>query len=370
MDAADARFMAQALRLAERGLYSTHPNPRVGCVIVNDGVIVGQGYHERAGAGHAEANALVGAGDKARGATVYCTLEPCAFEGRTPSCASALVAAGVGRVVCAMSDPHPRNAGAGFQILEAAGIEVTYPFMESSARALNPGHVKRFETGLPFVRAKLAMSLDGRTALEGGESRWITGEAARRDVQKLRARSSAIVTGVQTVNDDNPRLTVRADELNTEHAELSASLTRPIVVLDPHGRIDPAASLLDNPNALIVGTEAHDIHGRAAALTLPADVSGRVSLTALLEALAQRECNEVLFECGPTLAGSAVAAGLVDELVVYAAPIMLGGDARALLNLPKIDKMRDRIEWDLLDVRRIGDDLRLTLVPDSRANRR
>jgi len=248
-------------------------------------------------------------------------------------------------------------------MLEEAGIEVIRPFMESSARALNPGHIKRYEDGRPFVRLKVAMSLDGRTALASGESRWITGDAARRDVQKFRARSSAIVTGVQTINDDNPRLTVRAEELDVPNPELAASVTRPVVVLDPNGRIDPGASILDNPDALIVGTEAHDIHGRAGLLSLPADSNGRIALGPLLEELARREFNEVLFECGPTLGGRLVALGLVDEVIVYAAPVMLGGDARALLELPKIDKMRDRLEWELADVRRIGDDLRLTLTP-------
>lgn len=365
-DRADEYFMARAIRLAERGLYTTHPNPRVGAVIAAGGEIVGEGFHLKAGAAHAEVHALEQAGERARGATVYCTLEPCSYHGRTPSCAKTLVEAGVSRVVCAMTDPHPKNSGAGFAILEAAGIEVIRGVLESSARALNPGHVKRFERGLPYVRAKLAMSLDGRTALANGDSQWVTGPEARRDVQRLRARSDAIVTGVQTVNDDNPRMTVRAESLDAGEAALAAAIRRPIYILDGNGRIDPGADLLDNPDTVLATAGDHDIHGRATVMQMASDRDGRIALLPLLEALAGREHNEVLFECGATLAGSLVASGLVDELVIYAAPVMLGHDARGLLQLPKIDKMRDRIEWDIKDVRHIGDDLRITLTPRSR----
>ena len=209
----DAAYLARALRIAERGIFTTHPNPRVGCVLVKEDRIVGEGYHFKAGDDHAEGSALKVAGHDARGATAYVTLEPCSFTGRTPSCAAALVAAGVSRVVVAMIDPDPRNAGAGLQMLRDAGVEVITPLMEDSARALNPGHVKRHETGVPYIRLKLAMSLDGKTALRNGESHWITGNEARRDVQRLRAASSAIVTGVQTVINDDPMLTVRDDDL-------------------------------------------------------------------------------------------------------------------------------------------------------------
>ncbi len=366
MQSNDAKFLARAIRLAERGLFTTHPNPRVGSVIVRDGEIVGEGFHEQAGGPHAEAAALAQAGERARGATVYCTLEPCSYEGRTPSCAKSLVEAGVARVVCAMLDPHPRNSGAGFRILEAAGITVEYPLMESSAASLNPGHVKRFRTGLPYVRLKLGMSLDGRTALANGESQWITSIEARRDVQKLRARSSAIVTGVQTVNDDNPQLNVREAGLMTKNAALASSIRRPVFVLDSNGRVDPGADLLDNPDCVLVSTIDHDVHGRAERLRLPPNAEGRVSLRAVLEELARRECNEVLFECGPTLGASVIRGGYADEVVVYAAPVMLGTDARGLLRLPKIDNMRDRTEFEFGDIRRIGPDLRITLMPQGR----
>lgn len=364
----DAACMAEALRLAERGLYTSHPNPRVGAVVVNRGRIVGRGFHLRAGQAHAEVNALAEAGEAARGATVYCTLEPCSFQGRTPSCARALIEAGVSRVIVAMEDPHRRNAGAGLAMLKDAGISVTCPYMESSARLLNPGHIKRFEAGLPYVRLKLAMSLDGKTALAGGESKWITGIAARRDVQKLRARSSAIVTGVQTVIDDDPSMTVRAEELAVDHAELAASVARPIVIVDSHLRVPARRRLLDNSNTLLAclddAPETAAIACRK--LRLPPDGRGRIALNALLARLADLECNEVLFECGATLAAAVLEADLVDELVVYSAPVALGADARALLNLAKIDSMQDRIQFQTADVRNIGADIRITYIPVSR----
>lgn len=358
IDANDARFMAQAIRLAEKGQYSTHPNPCVGSVFVKDGRVIGTGYHQQAGHGHAEANALRTITEDPAGATVYCTLEPCSFHGRTPSCASALVKAGVARVVSAMEDPHPKNRGQGHDILRAAGIAVDCGLMESSARALNPGHFKRFESGLPYVRLKLAMSTDGKTALANGKSQWITSAAARRDVQKWRARSGAIVTGVQTVIDDDPLMTVRADELDVEHAELAASITRPVVVLDSTARIPRHAKVLQAASTLIVS------HRAAADLTprqilVDDDGNGRLSPEAVLRALVSRDVNDVLIECGATLAAAFIAAGLVDELIVYVAPLLLGADARSLLNLAKIDSMQHRIELQLMDTRQVGDDVRL-----------
>lgn len=359
--------MAEALRLAERGLYTAHPNPRVGSVIVKDGNIIGRGFHLRTGEGHAEARALVEAGVNARGATVYCTLEPCSFHGRTPSCARALIDAGVSRVVVAMADPDPRNAGKGLAMLREAGIDVVHPLMESSARLLNPGHVKRYEVGLPFVRLKLAMTMDGKTALGNGESRWITGPAARRDVQRLRARSSAIVTGVQTVVDDDPALSVRPDELDVEYAGLSAALGRPVVILDPTLRTPAGARLMASPGTMVVCVEGADVEAFGGkALALPSDGQGRVDLDALLRHLAGMACNEVLFECGATLAGSLVRAGLADEIVIYIAAAALGADARSLLNFAKIDTMADRIEFKTTDVRYVGEDLRVTCVPGTK----
>ncbi|MEX0943075.1 MAG: bifunctional diaminohydroxyphosphoribosylaminopyrimidine deaminase/5-amino-6-(5-phosphoribosylamino)uracil reductase RibD [Pseudomonadales bacterium] len=359
----DVVFMAQALRLAEKGRYSTHPNPRVGCVIVKDDRVVGRGFHLKAGDGHAEANALAEAGNAARGSTVYCTLEPCSFHGRTPSCAESLATAGVARVVAAMVDPDPRNAGKGLDILRCAGIEVDYPLLAPSAAALNRGHVKRHKTGLPYVRLKLAMSLDGKTALENGQSKWITGGAARRDVQKLRAMSAALVTGVQTVNDDDPSLTVRADELEVEYASVSAEVARPIFILDPGARINPGARILDNPDTVLVCLPGTETELSCQRVSVPDDGSGRIHLLALLKLLAAREYSEILIECGASLAGQMVAQGLVDELIVYAAPSFLGADARSLLNIEKIDNMHDRIVIGIQDVRQIGEDIRITCVP-------
>lgn len=366
IDSTDAAFMAQALRQAERGLYTTHPNPRVGSIIVKDGRIVGRGFHLQAGKGHAEANALAEAGEQARGATVYCTLEPCSFHGRTPSCAEALVGAGVARVVVAMTDPHTRNAGKGLEILRDAGIEVECPLMEASARTLNPGHIKRFETGLPFVRVKLAMSLDGKTALANGASQWITGVPARRDVQRWRARSSAIVTGVGTVADDDPSLTVREAELDVEAAGLAAAVTRPILVLDPNLRVPPTAGLLSNPDLRLVclAAPAAGVTLDAPRLVMPDDGRGRIDLRALLAELAKMECNEVLFECGATLAGAVIEQGLADEIILYVGPSMLGADARSLLNVAKIDSMDAKMTFQIADTRRVGSDLRIILRPE------
>jgi diaminohydroxyphosphoribosylaminopyrimidine deaminase/5-amino-6-(5-phosphoribosylamino)uracil reductase len=356
-------FMAAALREAERGLYTAQPNPRVGCVLVKQGQIIARGFHQQTGQAHAEANALLTAGVEAQGSTAYVTLEPCSFVGRTPSCADALVQAGVTQVVYAMTDPHVGNRGKGLAKLQAAGIEVTGPVLEASARALNPGHIKRYETGMPFVRLKLAMSMDGKTALANGASQWITGAAARHDVQLLRARSSAIVTGVQTVIDDDPALTVRAEGLQVELADLAASIARPIVVLDSNRRMPTAAKLLHNPQTLIAcGADLCGAEPPAAnVLGVKRSADGRLDLTDLLAQLAARDCNEVLFECGATLAGSLVRSGLLDEIVLYMAPRFMGKDARSLLNIPTIDTMHDLVELAITDVRTVGKDLRLTL---------
>ena len=361
----DAKHMAQAIRLAEKGQYTTHPNPRVGAVIVNGEQIVGQGFHLKAGEGHAEAHALKQAGNGARGGSVYCTLEPCSFHGRTPSCAQALIDAGVSRVVVAMVDPDARNAGRGLDMLRAAGIVVECGLMESSARSLNPGHIKRIESGLPFVRLKLAMSLDGKTALANGVSQWITGRAARQDVQRWRARSAAIVTGVQTINDDDPLLNVRADDLAGSTAAMSATIRRPVVVLDPTQRVRRDARVLDNPDTILVSlagnAPARDI--TCEQMTGTPDGAGRIDLRALLVELAAREFSEVLFECGATLAGSLVQHGLVDEFIVYAAPTFLGSDARSLLQLAKIDSMHDRRDLTVIDIRSVGSDIRFICRP-------
>ena len=361
----DQTYLARALRLAEKGIYTTHPNPRVGCVLVRGGRIVGEGYHLKAGDEHAEAMALRNAGVSARGATAYVTLEPCSFQGRTPSCARALVEAGVERVVAAMEDPDPENSGAGFRILNDAGIEVVTPMLVSSAKRLNPGHIKRHESGIPFVRLKLAMTLDGKTALANGESRWITGVDARRDVQRLRAQSSAIVTGVQTIVDDDPRMNVRATELDHEHAQLAAVVQRKLYVLDSHCRIPTGSVVLSDPNTVIVCTRPPENKYPAPVEIIDPGEDGRVDLRAFLGFLGASDCNEVLFECGATLAGALVQQGLCDEIVIYVAPYFMGNDARSLLNLPEIGKMVNLHHLEIADIRMVGRDFRLTVRPDS-----
>ncbi len=355
-------FIALALREAERGMYTAHPNPRVGCLLVRKNEIVGRGFHLKTGSGHAEANALRAAGENALGSTAYVTLEPCSFKGRTPSCADALIDAGVSRVVFAMADPHPKNRGVGLTRLREAGITVEGPVLEASARSLNPGHIMKFETGLPFVRLKLAMSIDGKIALSNGKSQWITGPAARRDVQKLRARSSAIVTGVQTVIDDDPSLTVRASELDIEESHLASEVERKIVILDPEKRIPASARLLANPQTILatLNDPANKQSLSVAQIQLPDDGRRRIDISALLAKLAIMDCNEVLFECGPTLAGSLISDRLVNELVIYMAPKLMGSDARSLVNMPALSEMQDVAGLEFTDIRNLDGDLRIT----------
>ncbi|NVK41832.1 MAG: bifunctional diaminohydroxyphosphoribosylaminopyrimidine deaminase/5-amino-6-(5-phosphoribosylamino)uracil reductase RibD [Oceanospirillaceae bacterium] len=367
---ADHEFMARAIRLARRGLYTTDPNPRVGCVLVQDGAIVGEGYHLRAGEGHAEVNALRQAGERARGSTAYVTLEPCSHQGRTPPCADALVRAGVGRVVAAMVDPNPQVAGRGMQKLRDAGIAADSGLLEAEARKLNPGFIKRMETGLPLVRLKLASSLDGRTAMASGESQWITGAAARADVQRLRARSSAILTGVDSILQDDSALTVRPSEAGFDDALKQAFGDRqPLrLVLDSQLRMPADARILRQAGRTLIVT-CSDNDSRAAALReagadilrLPA-VDGRVDLRAVLHWLGAEQCNELLVETGATLAGAFAAAGLVDELHLYMAPKLLGSSGRPLLALP-LDTMAQQIALELVEMRQLGDDIRLTLRP-------
>ncbi|GIX22507.1 MAG: riboflavin biosynthesis protein RibD [Gammaproteobacteria bacterium] len=370
-DAADHAHMARALQLAARGLYGTDPNPRVGCVLVRDGRIVGEGWHARAGAAHAEAVALAAAGEAARGATAYVTLEPCAHHGRTPPCCAALVAAGVARVVCAVQDPDPRVNGRGIAALREAGVRVESGLLAAEARALNPGFFSRLERGRPWLRIKLGMTLDGRTALANGASRWITGEPARRDVQRWRARSSAIVTGVGTVLADDPALTVRAEQWAGAVDEAPPSDRQPLrVVLDSRLRTPPTARLLQGPGeALIVTTRADA--GRAAALrservevvTLPADADGRPRLADLMAVLAEGGINEVLVESGPTLAGAFWRAGLVDELLLYVAPRLFGDSARGAFDLPAFAGVDEAPALEYIDLRPVGRDLRILARP-------
>jgi len=362
--------MARAIRLAEQGLYTTHPNPRVGCVLVRDGEIVGEGFHHRAGEPHAERNALAAAGERARAATAYVTLEPCCHHGKTPPCSDGLIEAGVARVVVAMTDPNPLVAGQGIAQLEAAGIRVDQGVMTDQAMALNPGFIARMSRGRPFVRCKLAMSLDGRTAMASGESKWITGADARQDVQRLRARSDAIVTGIGTVLADDPSMNVRLSAAELPGVASDAYLPQPLrVVLDPDLQISPAARLLNLPGETLIVTASGDAGRRQALLAVGAEVIRLprhgigIDLDLLMEGLAERGINEVLIESGPTLAGAAVAADVVDELVIYAAPILMGSDARGLLNLPALTEMKDRIALEILDLRTVGADLRIRARP-------
>ena len=369
--AADHEFMARALRLAERGLYTTDPNPRVGCVLVRDGQVVGEGWHRRAGEPHAERIALAAAGEAARGATAYVSLEPCSHHGRTPPCSEGLIAAGVARVVAAMRDPNPQVAGEGLASLREAGVATETGLLEAAAEGLNPGFLKRMRQGLPYVRCKLGMSLDGRTAMASGESQWITAEAARRDVQRLRARSSAILTGIGTVLADDPSMNVRLSAAELSGVESDDYLRQPMrVILDARLRTPPRARLLSLPGQVLVvcgegasaETEAELRSVGADVLRLP-QLGGRIELHALLRALAQRGVNELLIESGATLAGNALQAGLVDELVVYVAPNLMGDAARGLVRMPGLEHLSERVELEYRDVRRIGSDLRLTLVP-------
>jgi diaminohydroxyphosphoribosylaminopyrimidine deaminase/5-amino-6-(5-phosphoribosylamino)uracil reductase len=354
--AQDSRWMAQALRLAELGLYGTSPNPRVGCVLVADGEMVGSGWHRRAGEPHAEALALREAGAKARGATAYVTLEPCSHHGRTPPCADALIAAGVARVVVAMQDPNPQVAGAGIARLIAAGIAVETGLMEAAARELNQGFVARMTRGRPWLRSKIAMSLDGRTALANGVSQWITGEAARKDVQHWRARSCAVLTGIDTVLADDARLTVR--EAETDRQPLR-------VVLDSRLRMPLSSRVLQGGKVLIY-TTVHDAQkvdalGKAGAeVSVIASEGGRVDLSVALTDLARRGCNEVLVEAGSVLNGALLRAGLVDELLLYMAPQLLGDMARGAAALGELTALEQRLDLEWRDVRQVGRDLRIT----------
>ncbi|MEM7404459.1 MAG: bifunctional diaminohydroxyphosphoribosylaminopyrimidine deaminase/5-amino-6-(5-phosphoribosylamino)uracil reductase RibD [Pseudomonadota bacterium] len=370
----DERHMRRALEIAARGLFTTRANPRVGCVLVNAGRIVGEGFHVRPGEDHAEVNALRAAGDAARGATAYVTLEPCAHFGRTPPCAESLVAAGISAAVIGAIDPNPKVDGGGIQRLRDAGIAVRAGLMADASRALNPGFFSRFEHGRPFVRLKLAASLDGRTALRSGDSRWVTSAAARADVQVWRARACAVLTGVDTVIADDPALTVRINSAGEACAEGDTDLVQPLrVIVDSRLRTPPGARLLTLPGeTLIFCTEAASVERREALQQQGAIVhtltgsDTRVGLGAVLGALADREVSEVHTESGATLAGALLDAGLVDELLWYLAPALMGPDARPAAVLPLIERMTDVPRFTLLDATQVGDDVRMRLGPRGR----
>ena len=352
----DHRYMARALQLAARGLYTTTPNPRVGCVIVKNNQTIGEGWHHRAGTPHAEIHALQMADEAARDATVYITLEPCSHHGRTPPCVDALIHAGVVRVVAAMADPNPLVAGQGIQLLTQAGIQAEMGLMEADARALNPGFISRMTRHRPWVRLKTASTLDGKTALANGQSQWITDEAARADVQKLRARACAILTGSGTVLADSPRMTVRDFDIGRQPLR---------VIVDSNLRTPPIAAIL--PALIVCATSQRETRAALSAagaeiIELP-DPHGRVDLAALMIELARRGINEVHVEAGAALNGALLEAGLIDEWIAYIAPMVLGYDARDVFKHPPPESLEHAAQFRLQDVRQVGEDLRLTLVP-------
>ncbi len=348
--------MARALRLAELGLYTTSPNPRVGCVIVRDGVVVGEGWHEKTGGPHAEVHALRAAGGGARGATAYVTLEPCSHHGRTPPCANALIDAGVARVVAAMRDPNPQVSGRGLELLTLAGVSVQTGLLENEARELNVGFISRMTCARPWLRLKTASSLDGKTALLNGESKWITGAAARADVQRWRARACVILTGVGTVLADDPQMNVR--DMETPRQPLK-------VIVDSHLTTPPSAKILHG--GAFIACAVADPAKRAALEAAGAQIielpgaDGRVDLAALLLEFGRQGINEVHVEAGATLNGALLAAGLVDEWISYIAPIALGHAARGLFDLPALTEMAARRSFEMRDTRMVGGDIRLTL---------
>lgn len=367
----DQQMMRRALELAALGRYSTHPNPRVGCVVTQGDRIVGEGTHRKAGEAHAEPLALQAAGDAARGSTVYVTLEPHCHHSRTPPCTDALIRAGVKRVICGALDPNPQVHGAGMRQLKQAGVEIATGLLETQARELNAGFEKRMMTGLPRIIVKIAASLDGRVALANGASRWITGEAARADVQRLRAASSAVLTGIGTVLSDDPLLNVRDPDIET----LGRQPLR--VVLDSRLKMPATSRMLKEQGDTLILTDTARLAGGASAgisnieaaggriLGVRPDAAGHVDLGSVLTLLGQQQCNDVLVEAGPTLAGRFMELGLVDELIVYIAPVLLGPDARPMLQLPHIENMSDRLQWQLHGSGRIGADIKLVLRPPS-----
>lgn len=353
--AVDHGNMARALQLAERGLWTTSPNPRVGCVLLKDGVVVGEGWHEKVGEPHAEVHALRAAGDKARGATAYVTLEPCSHFGRTPPCAEALIGAGVARVVAAMTDPNPLVAGKGLAMLQAAGIETASGLLENEARELNIGFVSRMTRGRPWLRLKAAASLDGKTALNNGVSQWITGPEARRDGHRWRARACAVLTGIGTVRDDDPQLSVR--DVETTRQPLR-------VVVDSRLETPLTARILQGGPVLIAGAvdspeKAALLRSTGVEVVILPNASGKVELKDLLDELGRRGINEVHAEAGFKLNGSLLREGLVDELLLYLAPCLIGHDASGLFNLPELLSLDGKRQVKIRDLRQLGEDIRL-----------
>ena len=366
--AQDQQMMARALTLAAKGRFTASPNPAVGCVISVQNRILGEGYTRPAGGNHAEIEALNMAVE-ASGACVYVTLEPCSHYGKTGPCVEALISAGVARVVIASEDPNPLVSGRGIEKLKKAGIVVDCGLLEDQARQLNKGFFKRHERGMPWILVKMASSIDGRTAMASGQSQWVTTPASRKDVQRLRAASCAIVTGIGTQLMDDPSLTVR---ITAEELGVQDTLTQPLrVVVDSQLQMQPAARMLAQPGTTLIATVDGDAQRQAAkALTdvgaevvfLPAD-GEHVDLHKLVEHLAARECNCIMVEAGAGLAGAFIGEGLLDELVCYWAPKLFGNQARPMFNLP-ISTIDAHLALSVQDVRQIGEDLRITMYPD------
>ncbi len=357
-------FMARAIHLAEQGIFTTDPNPCVGCVIVKNGAIIAEGWHQKAGEPHAEINALSGLShDQTSGADCYITLEPCSHTGRTPPCADSLIQSGIKRAFVAMVDPNPLVSGQGVKRLEDAGITVTVGLLEQSAVALNIGFCQRMRRGRPYIRSKIAMSLDGRTAMASGESKWITGEAARHDVQKLRAQSSAILTGIGTVLADDPELTVRVEQEDSFYPDGIEVRQALRVIVDSQLQISPQARLFNDPAPKLIVTSSKAQPALDAEIVRIVDTEDQIDLTLVMEALAKREVNTVLVEAGSKLNGALLEAGLMDELIIYMAPKIMGDSAKGLFHLPHLQAMSENIELMITDIRAVGSDWRITAKP-------
>jgi diaminohydroxyphosphoribosylaminopyrimidine deaminase/5-amino-6-(5-phosphoribosylamino)uracil reductase len=363
--ATDETYMARAIELAKKGRFTTTPNPNVGCVLVKNNHIVGEGFHQQAGQGHAEVNALAMAGENAKGATAYVTLEPCSHYGRTPPCAEALNAAGVIKVIAAMVDPNPQVAGKGLKILADAGVDVGYGLLESHARAINLGFFKRMEHGLPYVTCKLAASIDGKTALKNGQSKWITSHAARQDVQMYRAQSCVILTGADTVLIDNAQLTVRENEL-PEPLPTNLAVRQPTrAIIDSQNRLTPDLTLFETRSEIIIFTTKVDKSVQWPHFVRHIEIAehnNKVDLKLVLKRLAQLQFNTIWLEAGATLAGKMVELDLIDQFVFYLAPKLMGSDAKSLVNFPELMSMQNTINLTFNECVNVGDDLRITAV--------
>jgi len=362
----DRRFMARAIELASNGLYTTDPNPRVGCVIVKNNALIAEGWHERAGGPHAEVAALTRAGANAEGATVYVTLEPCSHFGRTPPCADSLIGANVAKVVVANEDPNPLVSGEGLNKLREAGIAVECGILRAEAEALNPGFIKRMREQLPYVRCKVAMSLDGRTAMSSGESQWITSDAARLDAHHFRARSSAIMTGIGTVLSDDPSLNVRLPVTDFPAMQAFTDNDQPVrIVLDSQLQMPTQAKLLSLPGKTLIYTCSHDqllkhkLEDAGAEVVVLDNEAGRVNPVLVLQDLANRQVNEVMVEAGARLNGALLEKRLIDELLFYIAPSLMGDEAKGAFQLPGLTRMAQKIPLDVVETRQIGVDWRI-----------